>query len=117
MDADELLKKLAAEENLNQITTSEAKPNEVRAEETNIPDALLYGIATSFVITCTVFFLMLSKRSTERQEKEVSLVKHFSQIPCKNCQFLSKSLYLKCAVQPSIVLTAKAIDCSDYLPR
>lgn len=39
---------------------------------------------------------------------------HNSQIPCKNCHFFAHNHYLRCTVQPSLVLTDQAFDCSDY---
>jgi len=39
------------------------------------------------------------------------------QVPCINCQFFKDNHYLNCAVQPSIVLTKQALNCSDYLPN
>ena len=37
-----------------------------------------------------------------------------SRIPCKNCRFFAKNQYLKCAVRPFTVLTAQAVNCSDF---
>ncbi|MBD0390371.1 MAG: hypothetical protein ICV54_28715 [Nostoc sp. C3-bin3] len=36
--------------------------------------------------------------------------------PCRNCHYFCKSNHLKCAVNPSDVLTEAAINCSDYHP-
>ncbi|MBR8838365.1 MAG: hypothetical protein DSM106950_31280 [Stigonema ocellatum SAG 48.90 = DSM 106950] len=41
----------------------------------------------------------------------------FKQVPCKNCQFFKDNHYLNCAVNPCIVLTKEALNCSDYLPN
>jgi hypothetical protein len=37
--------------------------------------------------------------------------------PCKSCQFFNNNNYLKCAVNPAEVLTAKAKDCREYCPQ
>ncbi|MCU0568459.1 MAG: hypothetical protein MUF49_17910 [Oculatellaceae cyanobacterium Prado106] len=37
-----------------------------------------------------------------------------SEIPCRNCKYFKKNLYLKCAVHPSAVMTSDAIGCADY---
>jgi hypothetical protein len=37
--------------------------------------------------------------------------------PCDRCRYLSCSSYLRCALHPSVALTAKAIDCKDYHPK
>lgn len=38
-------------------------------------------------------------------------------IPCPNCQFFSKSSYLRCAVRPKTTMTNDAVDCMDFEPR
>lgn len=43
--------------------------------------------------------------------------KQLVKTPCHNCRFFSDNRYLKCAVQPDIVLTKASIDCSDYYPQ
>ena len=43
-------------------------------------------------------------------------IKNLDEFNCKNCHFFSKNSYLKCAVNPSIVLTKEAIKCCDYQP-
>jgi len=39
------------------------------------------------------------------------------QSPCRKCQFFDDNNYLNCAVHPSVVLTNKAANCSDYEKR
>lgn len=34
--------------------------------------------------------------------------------PCSSCRFFSHNAYLKCAVHPSIALTQKAANCSNF---
>ncbi len=36
---------------------------------------------------------------------------------CQNCRYLSQNKYLKCAVQPTKVLTNEAKHCCNYQPR
>jgi hypothetical protein len=36
---------------------------------------------------------------------------------CERCRFFSNNRYLKCAVQPSLVLTKEADACPDYYPQ
>ncbi len=38
-------------------------------------------------------------------------------VRCRNCTFFKDNPYLKCAVHPTIALTPKALDCSDYMPQ
>ncbi len=40
-----------------------------------------------------------------------------AQIPCKNCKFLAKNQYLKCAVRPFSVLTTQAVNCADFCSK
>ena len=40
--------------------------------------------------------------------------KQMHQIPCTQCRFFTNNYRLKCAINPSIANTEKAIDCSDY---
>lgn len=40
-----------------------------------------------------------------------------AKIPCPNCQFFSKSSYLRCAVRPKTTMTNEAVNCTDYEPR
>ena len=40
-----------------------------------------------------------------------------AQIPCRNCRFFAKNQYLKCAVHPFTVLTAQAVNCSDFYSK
>jgi hypothetical protein len=41
----------------------------------------------------------------------------FHQTACYQCKFFNNNPYLKCAVNPSTVLTAEAKNCPDYQPR
>jgi len=34
--------------------------------------------------------------------------------PCSSCRFFSHNAYLKCAVHPSIALTQRALNCSNF---
>jgi hypothetical protein len=36
---------------------------------------------------------------------------------CYGCKYFNNNLYLKCAIDPSIVLTEQSIDCKDYSPQ
>jgi hypothetical protein len=35
-------------------------------------------------------------------------------VPCSRCHYFSSNSYVHCAIHPSKVLTAEAIDCCDY---
>jgi hypothetical protein len=38
-------------------------------------------------------------------------------VPFKNCKFYSKNNFLKCAVNPSDVMTEKAVECHEHFPQ
>jgi hypothetical protein len=41
-------------------------------------------------------------------------IKSQQKSPCTKCEFFSNNPHLKCAAQPSLVLTEQARDCPDY---
>ncbi len=48
--------------------------------------------------------------------KQTNKLNNLDPLPCRNCHFFCNSSYLKCAVNPSAVLTEAAINCCDYYP-
>jgi tetrahydromethanopterin S-methyltransferase subunit F len=117
MYSNELFQQLAAARvDLAQINISETQPNEVRVEENQPTDTLFYGIATGLLFSGAILFLMLLKTLRLKQAKKVEPLKYSSQVPCRNCRYFSNNPYVRCAVHPSTVLTAKAIDCPDRSP-
>lgn len=117
MEANESLRQgTAAQRNFNQVTISEVK-QEAQPKEINAPEVLVFLSPFGFVISWAVLFFMLSKIGRGATNEILTNMKPLNQVPCKNCQFFCNNAYLKCAVQPSLVLTTKAIDCSDYKRR
>jgi len=55
------------------------------------------------------------------RKRKQSLVNDFlirlNRVPCMNCHFYTMNPHLKCAVNPSVVLTKQAVDCLDYHPH
>lgn len=39
-----------------------------------------------------------------------------SQLPCTQCYYFKRNLYLPCAVNPTVALTEQSRDCSDFQP-
>ena len=104
----------AADSNLNQRTHTE----EGNFSGVHIPEiAISLGGYIGFVMAWVVFFMMLSKLRTVVDNKMVFKINNLPKLPCQNCQFFSTNNYLKCAVQPSMVMTEEAINCSDYSPK
>lgn len=117
MHADEFLKPIAVEnQNLLQVKVSEVSP-EARPKTVNAPDALMMLGPVGFIVSWTVLFLMLSKVGTVARNEICVSVKRLQRLPCRNCQFFANNAYLKCAVNPALVLTEKAFNCSDYSPK
>ena len=119
MQIEKILKQTAtAENNVNQVTRSEVKLEQATQGEVGISDpAMCWGIFIGFFLASVVLFMMVLKIQTVGHNKIFFPVKNLQKVPCNNCIFFSDNLYLKCAVQPSIVLTNKAMKCSDYAPR
>jgi hypothetical protein len=59
-----------------------------------------------FVFLC-LYTLAIMTTSRIKRKKQCS-------IPCRTCQFFSNNTHLKCAVQPTLVLTEEAKHCPDY---
>lgn len=115
MHADEFLKPIAVEnQNLLQVKVSEVPPEQARPETVNAPDALIFLGPVGFIVSWTVLFLMLSKVGTVARNEIFVSVNRLQRLPCRNCQFFANNAYLKCAVNPALVLTEKAFNCSDY---
>lgn len=117
MGADELLKDSTPEKDFSQVTVSEVKQNEIQHSDINAPETLVFLGPIAFIISWAILFLMLSKIGRGATNEILMNIKPLNQVPCKNCHFFSNNAYLKCALQPSLVLTTKAIDCSDYKVR
>lgn len=101
----------------NLETQSVPRLNEAKAHNINSSDLLISLFPIGFVICGTGLFLMISKLRTVAIERMVVTKNSLHQVRCQNCQFFSNNRYLKCAVQPSIVLTKEAKNCTDYSPN
>ncbi len=107
---------LVATTNSHQETQTEVKLNEVKPDGVLTSDLVMSLISISFVIGWAGLFLMLSKMRTVPLDKIIVNTNPLQKVRCRNCQFFSNDRYLKCAVQPSIVLTKQAENCPDYCP-
>ncbi|MBW4610423.1 MAG: hypothetical protein KME22_25215 [Hassallia sp. WJT32-NPBG1] len=97
----------------NEVQLEEAKPNEVIMSDTAIAQG---GGMIAFIFFCIGFLLMLSKMNkiTLRNECISCSTNSHEKLPCRTCQYFSNNHHLKCAVQPSLVMTTEATTCSDY---
>jgi hypothetical protein len=112
-----LLKKVAESQNLSQATHSEIKEDQMSPDNLDISDLALTLSPIALLFSWIIFFLLLQRIRTILDNKMVFTVKGLHKVPCKNCRFYSNNHYLKCAVQPSIVMTEEAKDCSEYSPK
>lgn len=79
----------------------------------SISEALLlifFGLAALGAIAT-----FLTKEFHKKKE-ELEIRGKLTKIPCPNCQYFSKSSYLRCAVQPKLTMTNEATHCPDFFP-
>ena len=89
---------------------------EVKPDSGLTSDLVIFLLPISFIIGWAGLFLMLSKMRRVALDKIIVNTNPLHKVRCRNCQFFSTDRYLKCAVQPSIVLTKQAENCPDYCP-
>ena len=116
MDSDKIIKQYLADKNndVAQTLQSDTKVENVKPLGEVPSDSIMLGGIVGFVICWVAIFLMLSKRVRLARKEIAVSIKSLEKIPCKNCNFYSNDPHLKCAVNPSSVMTEKALDCSDY---
>ncbi|BDI18896.1 hypothetical protein ANSO36C_46980 [Nostoc cf. commune SO-36] len=102
--------------NLSRASLSREKRD---SEKLNIEDtSAIIASEPSLILAPFIFLIMggivfFHKLKLSDQTNKLNNLDGF---PCQNCHFFSKNSYLKCAVNPSNVLTKTAIDCCDYQP-
>ncbi|MBH8572773.1 hypothetical protein I8752_07040 [Nostocaceae cyanobacterium CENA369] len=112
-----LQNEFAANLKFNQITRSEVKQEQVKTNSSNVPDIVVSLAPVGLLVSWIIFFLVLQKTRRVLDNKMVPTVKTLYKVPCKNCQFYANNNYLKCAVNPSVVLTEEAKNCPEYSPK
>lgn len=101
----------------NQVTHTETQQPKTQPNNINLPDIAISLSPLGLVFSWVIFFVILRKVRSVIENKMVFTVKSSHHLPCKNCQFYSHNHYLKCAVQPCVVMTEEAKNCSEYLPK
>ncbi|MBD2364356.1 hypothetical protein H6G36_24775 [Anabaena minutissima FACHB-250] len=115
MFVDQVLQnQLASSQNIAQATRSEIKTKQSPTNNLEIPEIAISLTPIGLVFSWVIFFIILRKIRTILEDKMVGTVKSSHQLPCKKCKFYSNNHYLKCAVNPGIVMTEDAKDCSEY---
>ena len=118
MDSNEIIEQYLAVNNPSvQTTQNNTKLENAKPLRGITSDLMMFWGIIGFVVCWAAIFFMLSKRVRVARKEIAVDIKILHQIPCKNCQFYSNEPHLKCAVNPSIVLTEQAINCSDYLTK
>ncbi len=100
-------------ENTTQTGINEISPNIPLSSEFITLKIGLAIIPVLFVIALAFLFFKQVKYRKELYNRTTT-IRRLSSIPCYKCQFFDNNQQLPCAVQPSIVLTEQAFDCSDY---
>lgn len=117
MNANEILRQdttTEVENNLKIANISESPSREVPVNgvAASPQELMLVPIYLVMILGAIVFVLGLDfKKNLHHQ---IMAIKYFHKIPCWNCKFFKNNSYLKCAVQPSKVLSKESFDCSDY---
>ncbi|MGB3757090.1 MAG: hypothetical protein WBA07_12045 [Rivularia sp. (in: cyanobacteria)] len=101
---------------ITQASTREISPSIPPSRTVTPTQVGLAIIPVAFVVTLTFLFF---KQVQDRKNLYTKLVnlKRFSSIPCHKCQFFDNNQQLPCAVQPAVVLSEEAMNCSDYAPK
>ena len=89
-------------------------PNGLRNVDKSPQDYTVLWILAGFIIVRAVFVLIIPAIWIKINKQRVVTIGGRQRIPCKSCQYFVNNTYLKCAVHPNIVLTQKALNCSDY---
>ncbi|MBD2213525.1 hypothetical protein H6G27_27160 [Nostoc linckia FACHB-104] len=111
-----LQKNVVADENLSQVIRKDVKYEQPKPNQVNITDVAISLTPLALLISGIVFFLMLRKSQAIVDNKRFFIINGLKKVPCKNCKYYSSNHYLKCAVNPSLVMTEEAKECAEYLP-
>lgn len=86
-----------------------------KQDKTKIYTFIFAIISFIFVLICVVaFFSNFERYQNKKKRISKSL---FEQVPCRKCQYLHENCYVPCAVQPTMTLTAEALNCPDFSPK
>jgi hypothetical protein len=118
MDINGILpQEIVANTTSEQLIHRDVKQNQVQKDGLNFTDLAISLSPLSFVLVWAIFLVILQKTRSHLDNKIVFTINGLQKVPCKNCKFFANNHYLKCAVQPDLVLTEEAINCSEYCPK
>jgi hypothetical protein len=103
-----------------QRTQTEIQVQEKVSNQAEITDILITqgGGIIAFLFFWVGFLVWASKRLKTVSDEQLDLCRN--SLPnhrCTQCQYFTKNHFMNCAVQPSLVLTDEADNCSDYCPK
>lgn len=107
------------------ITSNQRTQREVQVQESVTNQAEIYetiitqgGGILAFLFFWAGFLIWTSKKLKSVSDEQLDLcTKSLPNHRCTQCQYFAKNHFLNCAVQPSLVLTDEANNCSDYCPK
>lgn len=103
-------------ETITTTNTREIPPNTPSSREVTTIQLGLATIPVVFVIVLAfIFFQQVKYRKNLYHQLVTS--KRYSSIPCHKCEFFDNNHHLPCAVQPTLVMSLEAVNCSDYSPK
>lgn len=71
-------------------------------------------LPTSLLAIAGIVTVLLGLNLKKNVRNRLTTMQRVKQMPCANCRYFKNNPYLKCAVQPGIVLTKEAHNCTDY---
>lgn len=108
---------ITANRKISSATLAESQQKTNQPSNIGISDIAISLTPVGLVFSWVIFFIILRKVRSIIESKMVFTVKGLHQLPCKNCQFYANNHYLRCAVQPTLVLTEEAKHCPEYSPK
>jgi len=87
------------------------EPIDQKPDNTPLADESLFWLSLCFPAIWAVAVLMFQLSKINWQNRNFQNSK---KIPCHTCQYFSSNSYLKCAVNPTLVLSEHALNCADY---
>ncbi len=119
MILDKNMATVQVESKLVKIQPDLAQSSEARPHQTAQFDGFLLWFPLSFAVVWAIARLFHGRFADFifRRPKlgwNKANFKHSGNVPCRSCRYFTNSLYLKCTVHPTTVMTQAAINCSDY---
>jgi hypothetical protein len=108
---------LVTNQNWQPMINSDVQINKANTRDDHFAD-IAVSLAPLTLVFSWVFLLFFVRKFRHNfDEKMVLKIRNLQKVPCKNCQFFCNNNYLKCAVNPHMVLTEEAINCPEYSPK